>query len=102
MAVVNASGDLEAIPVYGGLVAWRQALGDGRRLSIGYSMLEADNDITLTGTSVTKSTWSAFGAYFFPVGPVTVGAELLFGERELENGQSGTITRATLSTKYPF
>ncbi|WP_430431334.1 DcaP family trimeric outer membrane transporter [Oceanicaulis sp.] len=101
-AVVTASGDLEAIPVYGGLVAWRQQLGQGRRLSVGYSMLEADNDITLTGTGVTKSTWSAFGAYFFPVGPVTLGAEILFGERELENGQSGTITRATLSTKYPF
>ena len=101
-AVINASGDLEAIPVYGGLVAWRQGLGEGRRISLGYSLLEADNDITLTGTGATKRTWSAFGAYFFPVGPVTVGAELLFGERELENGQSGSITRATLSTKYPF
>lgn len=101
-AVINASGDLEAIPVYGGLVAWRQGLGEGRRISLGYSLLEADNDITLTGTGATKRTWSAFGAYFFPMGPVTVGAELLFGERELENGQSGSITRATLSTKYPF
>lgn len=101
-AVVTASGDLEAIPVYGGLVAWRQQLGEGRRLSLGYSMLEADNDIALTGTGATRRTWSAFGAYLVPVGPVTIGAELMFGERELENGQSGSITRATLSTKYPF
>jgi len=101
-AVIDASGDLEAIPVYGGLVAWRQQLGEGRRISLGYSMLEADNDITLTGTGVTKRTWSAFAAYLVPVGPVTVGAEVLFGERELENGQSGSITRATFSTKYPF
>jgi len=101
-AVVTASGDLEAIPVYGGVLAWRQQLGEGRRFSLGYSMLEADNDVTLTGTGVTKRTWSAFGAYLVPVGPVTIGAEVLFGERELENGQSGSIARATISTKYPF
>lgn len=102
-AVVTASGDLEAIPVWGGLIALRQSMGEGRRINVGYSHLEADNDITLTGTGVTKRVYSAFGNYMVTLQPgLTLGGEVLFGERELENGQSGTLTRFTISTKYAF
>lgn len=46
---------------------------------------------------------SGFANYIVTVLPgVNVGGELLFGERELENGDSGTITRFTFSTKYAF
>ncbi|MEO1039679.1 MAG: DcaP family trimeric outer membrane transporter [Pseudomonadota bacterium] len=102
-AVADASGDLEPIASYGGLIALRQSLGQGRRINVGYSFLEADNDLALNGGSATKSVWSGFGNYMISLAPgVTLGAELLFGERELENGQTGSITRATLSTKYSF
>lgn len=102
-AVVTASNELEAIPSYGGLVAWRQSLGEGRRVSLGYSHLEADNDVTLTGLSATRRVYSAFGAYLVTLAPgITVGAEVLFGERELESGESGSLSRFTFSTKYSF
>ena len=102
-AVVTADGDLEAIPSVGGLIAYRQSLGNGRRFNIGYSALHIDNDTTLTGTGVTSKTHSGFVNYLWDVAPqITVGTELLMGERELENGQDGSITRFTLSTKYKF
>ncbi|MFW5661771.1 MAG: DcaP family trimeric outer membrane transporter [Oceanicaulis sp.] len=102
-AVATATGELEPIPVIGGLIALRQEIGDGRRINLGLSALTADNDTTLTGMSATRQVRSAFGALMIPVGPgVTLGAELMVGERELESGASGTITRATLSTKYAF
>ncbi|MEQ8403947.1 MAG: DcaP family trimeric outer membrane transporter [Oceanicaulis sp.] len=102
-AVATATGDLEPIPVLGGLAAWRQAFGGGRRFNLGVSALEADNDIALTGPGATKSVRSAFGALMIPLAPgVTLGAELMIGERVLENDTSGTITRATVSTKYTF
>ena len=102
-AVATASGDLEAIPSVGGLIAYRHVVGEGRRFNIGYSALHVDNDTSLTGTGVTSQTQSGFENYLWNIAPkVTVGAELLFGERELENGQSGSITRATMSTKYSF
>ncbi|MGJ3232105.1 MAG: DcaP family trimeric outer membrane transporter [Oceanicaulis sp.] len=102
-AVATATGDLEPIPVIGGLVAWRQEFGGGRRFNIGVSALEADNDVALTGLSATRSVRSAFGALMVPLAPgVTLGAELMIGERVLENDTSGTITRATVSTKYAF
>lgn len=102
-AVATASGDLEPIPVLGGLLAWRQEIGGGRRFSFGVSALDADNDVALTGLDATKSVRSAFGALMVPLAPgVTLGAELMIGERELEDDTSGTITRATVSTKYTF
>lgn len=102
-AVVTAGGDIEAIPSWGGLIAWRQSLGAGRRFNIGYSFLEADNDVALTGSLETRSVYSGFANYMFDLAPgVTIGAEILFGERELEDGQTGSMTRATLSTKYTF
>ena len=102
-AVATASGDIEAIPVVGGLIALRHALGGGRSVSLGVSALEADNDVSLTGLGATAGVRSAFGAYTFQLVPgVMVGTELMFGERELENGQTGSLTRATFSTRYSF
>jgi len=102
-AVATASGDLEAIPVYGGLIAWRQELGENRRFNVGYSYLEADNDVSLTGLGATRSVQSGYAALLTTLpGGVTIGGEVLMGNRELENGSSGTISRITLSTKYAF
>lgn len=102
-AVATATGDLEAIPVYGGLIAWRQELGESRRFNVGYSYLEADNDVALTGMGATRSVQSGYAALLTTLpGGVTLGGEVMIGNRELENGTSGTISRITLSTKYAF
>jgi len=102
-AVLDANGDLEAIPVYGGLIAYRQSLGGPMRFNVGASYLQADNDASLTGGGVTRSVYSAWANLLTEIAPgVIVGGELLFGERELENGQTGSLTRFTFSTKYAF
>lgn len=96
------TGELEAIPVYGGLIAWRHPFGETGRFSVGYSGLFADNpDFTPGGQ--TKQTQSVFGALLWDVAPkVTMGGELMFGIRENEAGAEGEITRFTFSTKYAF
>lgn len=102
-AVVDANGDLEAIGSIGGLIAYQHGLGDGRRVNFGYSHLDIDNDVALTGLGATSSVQSGFANYMVTLAPgITVGGEVLFGERELENGQSGSISRFTFSTKYAF
>ncbi len=99
---VDGNGELEAIPSYGGLVAWRHPFGETSRLSVGYSGLFVDNPDFLGG-GVTKQVQSAFGAVLWDVAPkVTLGTELLHGIRELESGVDGTITQFTFSTKYAF
>ncbi|MAP94731.1 MAG: hypothetical protein CMK07_07250 [Ponticaulis sp.] len=101
-AVNPIDGSLEAIPSVGGLVAWRHPFGETARLNIGYSGLWIDNPDFLPG-SVTKEVYSAFGALLWDVAPkTTVGAEIMFGQRENEAGASGDMTRFTVSTKYAF
>ena len=99
---LDPNGELEAIPSYGGLVAWRHPFGETARFNIGYSGLFVDNP-TYLGGGVTKSVQSAYGAVLWEMAPkVTTGVELMHGIRELESGAEGDITRVTFSTKYAF
>lgn len=99
---LDPTGDLEAIPSYGGLIAWRHPFGETARFNLGYSGLFIDNPSYLGG-GVTKSVQSAYGAVLWEMAPkVTTGVELMHGIREIESGAEGEITRLTLSTKYAF
>ena len=99
---IDPSGDLEAITSYGGHVAWRQPVSENGRISLGYSGLFVDNPDYLGG-NVNKSVQSGFAAFLWDVAPkVTLGTEILYGVRELENGLEGNLTRLTFSTKYGF
>lgn len=99
---LDPTGDLEAIPSYGGLIAWRHPFGETARINLGYSGLFIDNPSYLSG-GVTKSVQSAYGAVLWEMAPkVTTGVELMHGIREVESGAEGEITRFTLSTKYAF
>lgn len=99
---IDPDGSLEAIPSYGGLVAWRHPFGETARFNLGYSGLWVDNPDYL-GEGVNKSVQSAYGAVLWNVAPkVTLGTELMYGMRELESGADGSIARFTFSTKYAF
>ncbi|MEM9987975.1 MAG: DcaP family trimeric outer membrane transporter [Pseudomonadota bacterium] len=99
---LDMNGELEAISSYGGLVAWRHPFGETARFNIGYSGLFIDNPAYL-GEEVTASVQSAYAAVLWDVAPkVTVGTEILVGQRELESGADGTISRLSFSTKYAF
>ncbi|MEE2922835.1 MAG: DcaP family trimeric outer membrane transporter [Pseudomonadota bacterium] len=99
---LDPNGDLEAVPSYGGLIAWRHPFGETARFSGGYSGLFIDNPDYLPDT-VTSSVQSVFGAILWDVAPnVTLGTELMHGIREIESGADGSITRFTFSTKYAF
>ncbi len=99
---LDPSGELEAIPSYGGLIAWRHPFGETARFNVGYSGLFIDNPDYLGG-GATSSVQSAYGAVLWDIAPkLTAGVELMHGVRELENGIDGNITRLTVSTKYGF
>nr|WP_321361631.1 DcaP family trimeric outer membrane transporter [uncultured Hyphomonas sp.] len=100
---LDPNGKLEAIPSYGGLIAWRHPFGETARFNVGYSGLFVDNPDYLPANATTKSVQSAYGALLWDVAPkVTVGVELLHGIREVESGADGAISRFTFSTKYAF
>lgn len=101
-AIDPISGDLEAIPLFGGFGVWRHPFSDKTRINLGYSVLVADNPNFVVGTEP-RLVQSAYTALLWdPIPKFTIGGELLYGRRELENGDAGEIFRFTFSTKYAF
>lgn len=102
-AVLDASGELDAIGVIAGFAAYRHIWSPGWRSNLIYSVQEVDNDTVLTGLGVNSSAQSVRGNLIWtPLTGFDVGAELMFGERELESGASGDMTRLSLFAKYGF
>ena len=101
-AVDPLSGDVEAIPSYGGHIAYRHPLSENTRFSVGVSQLSVDNPDFVLG-SISDRARSAYGAFFWdPIPKVTFGLEGLIGDRRTEDGTDGALRRATFSAKYGF
>ena len=102
-AVLDASGELDAIGVVAGFAAYRHIWSPGWRSNLIYSVQEVDNDTVLTGLGVNSSAQSVRGNLIWsPLTGFDVGAELMFGDRELESGANGDMTRLSLFAKYGF
>lgn len=102
-AVITANGQLEAIDSTGYAIAYRHVWNDSMRSSFTFSALDVDNEIALTGESVTESTYSTRANLLYsPTKALTVGAEYTFAHREVESGLEGDMNRVQLSAKYAF
>lgn len=102
-AVLNGSGDLDAIGVVAGFAAYRHVWAPGWRSSLIWSAQKVDNDIGFTGLAANRSAQSLHANLIWsPVTAFDVGAELMFADREIETGASGDMTRLILFAKYGF
>jgi len=102
-AVVDASGNLEAIDSWGAFASFRHFWTDQWRsnFTLGYS--EVDNDTALTGTNVTSDASSIHvNLIYSPAPKVDLGVELMYANREVESGTDGDLTRLQFSAKYAF
>ena len=95
--------ELDPTGVVAGYVGWRHAFTPKLRTNLIYARSDYDNNASLTGNLVTKSVQSIRGNIFYtPMPKVDIGAELMYGQREIENGQKGNISRVQFTTKYSF
>ena len=102
-AVLDAGGELEAIPVVAGFMAYRHVWAPGWRSNLIWSVQDVDNDASLTGLAVNRSAQSSrVNLIWTPLPGLDVGGELMFGERELESGASGDMSRLAMFAKYGF
>jgi len=102
-AVIDASGELEAIDSTGYAIAYRHKWNEKMRSNITFSALDIDNDTALTGTGVTESTYSTRVNFLYsPTKAITVGAEYAYAKREVESGLEGDMNRVQFSAKYAF
>lgn len=102
-AVLDANGELEAIGVSAGFLAFRHVWSEKVRSTFTVSTFQADNDIALTGTAVTKSVQSfSANLLYSPTPKLTFGGEFRRAERENEADADGSLDRLQFSTKYLF
>ncbi|WP_225765705.1 DcaP family trimeric outer membrane transporter [Stenotrophomonas sp. Marseille-Q4652] len=95
--------ELNPTGVMAGYVGWRHAFSPKLRTNLIYARSDYDNESAITGNLVTKSVQSIRGNVFYtPMPKVDVGAELMYGVREIENGNKGDIRRVQFTTKYSF
>jgi len=102
-AALTADGELEAIDSTGYAIAYRHIWNEKTRSNFMFSALDIDNDVSLTGTSATESTYSArANVLYSPTKALTFGAEYAFAHREVESGLEGDMNRLQVSAKYAF
>jgi hypothetical protein len=102
-AVIDANGELEAIDSTGWFASYRHLWNAKWRSNITYSAIEIDNDTNLTGTGVTKSTYSArINLFYSPTDKLSFGGEYAHANRELESGADGNMDRLQFTAKLAF
>ena len=102
-AVLDATGDLDNIDVIAGFVGWRHVFTPKLRMNLFYSRAEYDQDVDLTGLGITRGAQSAHANLIYsPLPKLDLGAELIWGQRELENGDRGELNRLQTHVKYNF
>lgn len=102
-AVIDAGGNLKAIPVTAGFAAFRHVWADGLRSNLMYGLQQIDNDTALTGAGVNESSQSVhLNLIWTPLKGLDVGAEIMRARRELESGAKGDLNRIQVFAKYSF
>ncbi len=101
--VTEASGDINALDGYGGFVAWRHVFSPKVRTNLMYAASHFDNDAALTGFGVTERTQSMHANVIYsPFPKLDIGAELIYGQRSLEDDREGDLKRLHTTVKYTF
>ena len=103
VATSASNGDIEAVDGYGAFASWRHAWSPTVRTNLMYSMAHFDNDQSLTGFGVTERAHSMHANVIYsPFPKLDIGAELIYGERFLEDDREGDLKRLHTHVKYSF
>ncbi len=99
---IDASGRIQLADVVSGYAAYRHYWSDTLRSSLVLAAARAKNP-TATFGGVNKASESAhLNLIWSPEPKVNLGAEYIYGKREVEDGRSGSLNRLQLSAQYQF
>jgi DcaP outer membrane protein len=103
LAPSNTNGTgAEALPILGVLVYYDHYWNTKWSSSVGYSETSQDNSGGQLANAYSKGQYMSANLLHYPVKNVLVGGELLWGERENNNGNTGSDSRIQFSAKYNF
>ena len=97
------ASDIDGTGVLAGFVAWRHVFDPKLRGNLMFSRAQFDNDTDWTGFGVTQSAQSIHANLIYsPFPKLDIGAELIWGNREVESGADGDLRRLHTTVKYSF
>ena len=95
--------DIANTGVLAGFVAWRHVFSPKLRGNLMASRAQFDNDTAWTSFGVTESAQSVHANLIYsPMPKLDIGAELIWGNREVESGADGDLRRIHTTVKYSF
>ncbi len=106
-AVVDANGELDAIDGVFGYLGYRHVFNPTLRGNLFYARAEIHNpslnNLAIGGGAQTRSSQSLHANLFYsPMPKWDVGGELIYADREIENGATGDLVRLHATVKYSF
>ncbi|MDC4203229.1 MAG: DcaP family trimeric outer membrane transporter [Candidatus Manganitrophus sp.] len=92
----------EAVPLLGWLVYYDHYWSERWSSSIGYSAQNQDNTDGQADDAFNNGAYASGNLLWSPTKEVTMGTEVLWGQRENKDGEKGEDTRVQFSAKYNF
>lgn len=100
-AVIKANGDLELVASTGLMGFFEIAYLEKFTSTAGFGYFTQDTD-DLAASSIDHTTYLLGNIIYSVAAPLSVGAEIMFGEREDKNGDSGNNIRLQVSGTFRF
>ena len=103
VGALDATNKIVLTRQYGVLVAYKHLWTNRLHSSVGASLSGAANDTAISGFAVPKNYQSAHADIVWsPIDRMSLGAEYIWGRREDESGDDGTLNRLQFSAKYLY
>ena len=103
---IDSSGSIKTVDQFGGFIAYRHFWSEKWRSTFSASYAEADNpdrsDFAFSDDlSKSYQTYHA-NLNWLPAPKLSIGGELIYAKREVEDGRDGDLSRIQFAVKYAF
>jgi len=92
----------EAVPLLGWLLYYDHYWNEKWSSSVGYSVQNQNNTGGQNANAFANGAYASGNLLWYPAKGVMMGGELLWGQRQNNNGNTGNDTRVQFSAKYNF
>ena len=99
---VEAGGDLSALGIWGGFVAYQHYWSAKWASTFGYSYLRVDDKAAQGGGAYESGHYGVVNLMYYPIDRIWMGLEGLYGIRQDQDGSTGDDGRLSLSVQYRF
>jgi len=101
-AIFDSSGELHALPVLAGYVAYQHWWRDNARSNLNLSWVSVDNLDFEADEAYHETFRGAVNYIWSPTARIDLGAEIIYGSRENKNKEKADAIQLQISSKYRF